>query len=394
MSISIEEEQISLVDLEVKKEKENFIVENLNTGDFYEMNEVCIKAIHLMQDSIAFEEIEMVLKEMYPHEEVDINGFVNQLLEFGLIQYSGQDDKEYTTHKKSFINKIPIHIGKIAFNKISLSIYSFLFVITLFNLLFNNKTHPQYTDFFIFEMMTFNLLAWLIVSLIIILIHEFGHILAARSYGLPIELGIGSRLLFVVFETDLKYIWRLKKNERNVIYLAGIFFDNIVLFLSIIGQFIFVENSFMFLLCKLITVQTLINIIYQFGIFMKTDLYYFLENLTGYYNLQEMAINQLKTFFVNRVNKDIKKGQAIWQLIYGFVYLIGSVSVLSVVLFLSVPQMFYAFVSSIHKVVNSPNTLSFWDGAIFITQSVLMISLLIFSWYKKLKTIKSGDSFE
>src|SRR5213595_1565181 len=76
--------QIKLVPLEIRKDKKHFIVEDLASGEFYEMPEVCINAIKMIQNGALLGEIESQLKQKYPEEEVDLLNFAEQLLELEL----------------------------------------------------------------------------------------------------------------------------------------------------------------------------------------------------------------------------------------------------------------------------------------------------------------------
>lgn len=62
--------------------------------------------------------------------------------------------------------------------------------------------------------MVLNILIYLSISLVLIFIHEFGHILAIRAHDLPAKLSIGNRLLFIVFETDLTQAWKLDQKRE------------------------------------------------------------------------------------------------------------------------------------------------------------------------------------
>ena len=85
----------------------------------------------------------------------------------------------------------------------------------------------------------------MLISLVLIIIHEFGHILAIRSYDLPAKLGIGNRLIFVVFETDLTSAWRLAPRQRNILYFAGMSFEQVVVLIALTLQLLFPEaNAF------------------------------------------------------------------------------------------------------------------------------------------------------
>jgi len=59
-----------------------------------------------------------------------------------------------------------------------------------------------------------------------ILWHELGHVSACRHYGCAHgELGIGLYAVFPVFYTDVTDTWRLSRQQRAVVDLAGVYFQ-------------------------------------------------------------------------------------------------------------------------------------------------------------------------
>lgn len=57
--------------------------------------------------------------------------------------------------------------------------------------------------------MVFNILLYMGLSFIMVLFHEFGHVLAMRAEGLSSKIEIGHRLFLVVLETDMSIVWSL-----------------------------------------------------------------------------------------------------------------------------------------------------------------------------------------
>jgi putative peptide zinc metalloprotease protein len=65
------------------------------------------------------------------------------------------------------------------------------------------------------------LAALFVATTIGVLLHEFGHLLAARASGVPARIGIGHRLWIVVFETDMTGIWMEPKRRRYLAFMIG-----------------------------------------------------------------------------------------------------------------------------------------------------------------------------
>src|SRR4051794_27769406 len=76
---------LSLVPIEIRKDKKHFIVEDKNSGEFFEMPEICIEAIRMINNGKPLGEIELHLKKKYPNDEVNLIDFAEQLFELALI---------------------------------------------------------------------------------------------------------------------------------------------------------------------------------------------------------------------------------------------------------------------------------------------------------------------
>ncbi len=69
-----------------------------------------------------------------------------------------------------------------------------------------------------------------VVFFIATFVHELGHSSACYHFGAkPGAIGIGLYLYFPVFYTDVTDVWKLKRNERATVDIAGIYFQSLLL---------------------------------------------------------------------------------------------------------------------------------------------------------------------
>src|SRR5690606_19199683 len=219
-----------------RKDKKHYIVEEPVSGDFFELPEIGVDALKRLEQGEELVSIEHTLKNSYPDEEVDMVDFVEQLLELGLVQKVDgvpvkREQSRATTNSGGFF-WIPQSVGRLFFNRVMNKVYLLLFLANIIILILNPELFPHYKDIFLFDSMVLNILMYLSISLVLILIHELDHILAIRPHDVPAKLSIGNRLIFIVFETDLTQAWKLDPNKRNILYLAGISFEQVILSLS------------------------------------------------------------------------------------------------------------------------------------------------------------------
>lgn len=380
--------KVSLRPLNIRKDKKNFIIEDESTGGFFEMPKVSVDAIELINQSKSLDYIEIVLKAQYPNDDVDILDFVSQLLELDLV--SELNGEEITRISESKIQTgfiwLPADLGRFFFNSFTSKLYIGLLVASLIFLISNPAFFPTYKDIFVFDLMLKNVLAWLLITFLLVLLHEFGHVLAVRSENLPARIELGHRLFLVVLETDMSQVWKLPAEKRNKLYLAGMYFDIAVLFLALSGQFFFNEDSVLISILKLVVLDTFIRLVYQAAVFMKTDLYYVIENKTGCYNLMENGRNFLAKWlpFLKVSQTETFAGEEKIVRRYAGFYLTGVAITIAITAYYYIPQLIFAVNQIMLPGFSEPiSSIRFWDSVVFLLQIVLVLGLLVYSWSKK-----------
>lgn len=123
-----------------------------------------------------------------------------------------------------------------------------------------------------------------------VFVHEIGHLAACRRFGCTHgPLGIGLYFLNPVFYVDVTDSWRLKRWQRVIIDLAGLYLE---LFLIPIFWLLYLwsaDPSYLILI-----VISDLWIIGNFEPFMKLDGYWFLSDITGVPNLHKRTFEKTK----------------------------------------------------------------------------------------------------
>lgn len=193
-----------------------------------------------------------------------------------------------------------------------------------------------------------NWLYLFILSFIGVTFHEFGHASAAHHYGAKHGgIGGGFYLFMPVYFADVTDIWKLPKNQRIVVNLAGMYFELIyVAFLIITGLL------FDFQQLIIITCIYSISIIHSLNPFARSDGYWVLSDIIEKPNLMRHGYNKMKEVF---------KPEIKWKKIDFFVFYYGLISYLFIIFFvyfvvvknpnsiLYFPQNSYDFIKNIFK---------------------------------------------
>jgi hypothetical protein len=135
-----------------------------------------------------------------------------------------------------------------------------------------------------------SLTLWVAASYATIFLHELAHLIAARAVGVNSRMGISYRLWYLVAETDLTGLWAVPKQQRYLPLLAGMLLDAVsgaALLLALFGGQIALHSLSLFWvrLIRAMVFTYLMRILWQFFLFVRTDLYYVIAALFNCRNL-------------------------------------------------------------------------------------------------------------
>lgn len=153
---------------------------------------------------------------------------------------------------------------------------------------------PSYNYYFAFRDPGSDVLLGLLVPAIFITIHEFMHLAAARAYGVPGRVSFGTRLFFLVAQSDVSGIRVLSRGKRVKVYLAGIIGDLVATSLLCLST-MFWPNGLEPRLARCAILFLCSNVLIQLAFFMRTDIYFLVQDLTGASNLYQDARQLLKS---------------------------------------------------------------------------------------------------
>lgn len=127
-------------------------------------------------------------------------------------------------------------------------------------------------------------IAWTIV-----LAHELGHLLTARAAGVPGRIGLSTRLQFLVAQTDVSGVWASPRRVRLTVYLAGIAVNLLIAAAGVLVLAAGPEAP----VGRVTAAAVLLSLLFvpwQLLVFMRTDLYFVLQDLTRCRNLYGDAV--------------------------------------------------------------------------------------------------------
>ena len=168
----------------------------------------------------------------------------------------------------------------------------FLFLFTFFviaHVAFYSITLPGY-HFSLNNVRGAEILVVYALTTLTALFHEFGHASALHFYDCKrAEIGWGLYLIYPVLYTDVSDAWRLKRGERAIVNIAGIYFQCIPL---IILALIYFQTGSSILLYSIIIVN--MSMISALNPFLRNDGYWLVTDLFGIHNLRQQSFDLLK----------------------------------------------------------------------------------------------------
>jgi len=334
-----------------KEESDDYIIGN--GKNYLNVPEIGIEVIKLCDGSRTIKDIEEIL---YKDKkiEVDVIDFISTLSDMGIL--------EEVNIKKNIFDKIePKHVNWLFSIPLKV-IFITLIIFTAFVLYQHPLFFPNYNSIMWTTSPTVSTLTFFISTWILVYIHEISHVLAARSLNIPASISLGTRLQFLVVQTEVSNAWVLHKNKRYRVYLAGLFSD---LFLFCLGEssLYFIDRNAISYFIKMLLLIKVAQIIWQFLFFMKTDIYYTLANFWGEKNLLADSLDYIKNRRKERssilnTNKHVK--------IYGWFIVFGRLISFLFLIIYTVPISFTIIKKSVTN--------------IFDLDSVIALIIMLFSW--------------
>lgn len=116
-------------------------------------------------------------------------------------------------------------------------------------------------------------------------IHELAHLATARAAGVPGRIGFGTRLQFLVAQTDISGIWTAPRRHRLAAYTAGMALEAVLASIALIISAATGNTGPAHQLAMVMVLMTALQLGWQLLIFMRTDVYFVVQDLSGCRNL-------------------------------------------------------------------------------------------------------------
>lgn len=247
----------------------------------YRVNTIFFKILCGMKTGLSLEDsVNLVSVETGTDYDILINKFNNFIKTIQNVKSKTYIRCKYVIIKENLVNKIACILTFL----FSIKVFIFLlFASIIINIayIYINYKHLGSSSYDTIKVGCIVFIGYLL-SLII---HELGHATATASVGKKAkEIGFGLYMFFPVFYTDVTSVWNMKKKERILVSIGGVYFQLIVNTLMVIVTFIFSQNALTIALNSLIF-SNLLVITMSMTPFFRNDGYWILSD---YWNLPNL----------------------------------------------------------------------------------------------------------
>jgi putative peptide zinc metalloprotease protein len=274
------------------------IVGRAEIGEFAGLPAVCGKAIRLLDEGRRIGEVAAAIA-VEDRLEVDVAGLVASLIGLSFVrEVSGRPVPDQRTEavRDHFRFLEQRHVQWI-FRLPAKLVWAVVCTAGALTVVRHPWVVPERADFFWSHYVGLSILVNVAFFSLATTAHEMMHLIAARSLGVPARISLGTRLHYLVAQTDVTAIWGVPRRHRYRVYLAGLSCD-IFLAAAMLLCIVYLPLPALiegwlraFVLCLVL------GIALQAQVHMRTDLYFVLRDLLRCRNLFDDGLAYARHFF-------------------------------------------------------------------------------------------------
>jgi hypothetical protein len=125
----------------------------------------------------------------------------------------------------------------------------------------------------------------LLVASVIIAAHEASHLALARAYGVPGTISISTRFILLVAQTDVTGAWMLPRRRRFAIYLVGMATEVALAAVLVLVLPTLTPTGLAATFVRATVLSLGLGVLIQFNLWLRTDVYFVLQDLARCRNL-------------------------------------------------------------------------------------------------------------
>jgi putative peptide zinc metalloprotease protein len=288
--------RVTLRPLSITPNGEAFMVGDLARGEFIEVPPIAVTVINALRAGHTLAETAALARDQ-AGEAVDVEDFVESLIGCGFVAAANGIPLPSSGPELADGGKVGAFAARLArpfYSAAAFAVYAGLFVSCAVLLTVVRELRPHYSQWFFMSNPVLSLELLFVLTMPLVMLHELAHWLGARIEGLPARITVSRRYYLLVMQTDLSGLWALPRKRRLAPLLAGMAFDTLLLAAliaargSALAGWWHPPTTLVRLTAAVILVQVY-SIVFQFFLFLRTDLYGVLITGLGCLNLTRIS---------------------------------------------------------------------------------------------------------
>ncbi|MFD3583923.1 hypothetical protein [Streptomyces sp. NPDC058683] len=276
--------RVLLHDLGIRRDRDEWIVGRMATRTFVALPAAGARAVELLGQGLSVARTAELLRAE-TGEELDITDFVRDLAALGFVARIGDRPVPDAVPPRASLPWLRPRAVRFALHPALAVLVAVLLTAAVAVLVRRPDLVPGYRDLLWSPHGSLVLLTGAAAGWALLFAHELAHLVTARAAGVPGRMRLGTRLQFLVMQTDISGIELAPRRQRLTAYLAGI-----ALNLSVASALVLVlavtdtgTTAHRVLAAGLLL--ALLPLPFQCMVFTRTDLYFVLQDVTGCRNL-------------------------------------------------------------------------------------------------------------
>lgn len=276
--------RVRLRPLSQRRDGDGWVIGRVETGDFIAVPDVGQRAITLLGQGHAVGEVAALLRAE-TGSAFAVSGFVAALDDLGFVEaVDGETRTDGAVPRPSLPWLRPGHVRWLLHPVVPAIVLGAILAIVIL-LAWHPALVPSY------HMLVWSRRAGLVLAVnaaiawVLILVHELAHLAMARAAGAPARITISTRLQFMVAQTDVSGVWGAPRRQRMAVYLAGMGIDAVMVAAFLLVLVLANPHGLARELLCVAVAETALALPAQFMVFMRTDFYFVLQDLTRCANL-------------------------------------------------------------------------------------------------------------
>ncbi len=346
--------------------KNEFILSNIHHQHYLKIN---LETYHLLSLIDGIKSLSQICEEYNAMYQKNIttsdieNLLYGKLSIYGILKGSEDNIKPY--QKPSYLNLSFTIINQKLLSKI---VTYFCFLFKLKTAIFTSVSSISLIIIFLLTNIDFynafslqdSLIYFFLIKAISVTFHEIGHATSAYYFGAKTGgVGGGFYLFKPVYYTDVTDIWRLKKWQRIIVNLSGVYFEFIFCALLSLIAF-FVNHHLLLMIAVFVSIHSLFNLIPL----LRSDGYWILSDLINKPNLLKHGYIKIKEFLGLFIGKKLN-----WNAVDYLMFIYGSMSLTFMILFL-----YSVLIINPNSIIFFPiNLIEFFNNIIYHQSEITLV---------------------